>query len=236
MDPILEIAERFGLTVIEDATESLGATYKKHKVGTLGDIACFSFNGNKIITTGGGGMIVTNNKSWAEKARYLTTQAKDDQIESIHHEIGYNYRLTNIQAAMGMAQMECLEEYIKIKRAIAGCYTRALVEVKGITPPIKAAWAESAFWLYTILVNEKNYGKSSRELLKELRNAGIESRPFWHPLHLLKPFKDCYAHKIEIANRLYNEGLSLPSSVGIKQEDQERVIHVIKKNRLGKIR
>ena len=108
LDPILEMAGKYNLAVVEDATESLGAKYRGRRVGNLGQIACFSFNGNKIITTGGGGMIVTNNEAWARKAKYLTTQAKDDPLEYIHHEVGYNYRLTNLLAAMGCAQMELL--------------------------------------------------------------------------------------------------------------------------------
>ena len=119
MQPIMEAARKYGLAVIEDATESLGSKYQSTMAGHLGDIACFSFNGNKVITTGGGGMIVTDNAEWAKEARYLTTQAKDDPIEYIHEIFGYNYRLTNIQAAMGCAQMESLDEYISAKRRIA---------------------------------------------------------------------------------------------------------------------
>src|SRR6185369_11887709 len=119
IDALYEIARKFDLVVIEDATESLGATYKNRRVGSGGDIACFSFNGNKIITTGGGGMVVTNRDDWAERARYLTTQAKDDYIEYVHNEVGYNYRLTNIQAALGCAQMEQLDDFVSAKRRIA---------------------------------------------------------------------------------------------------------------------
>ncbi|NQU17117.1 MAG: LegC family aminotransferase [Candidatus Saganbacteria bacterium] len=227
MDPILEIAGKFDLRVIEDATESLGAFYKKRKVGTLGDIACFSFNGNKLITTGGGGMLVTNDESLAKRARYLITQAKDDQLEYIHNEVGYNYRLSNIQAAMGLAQMEKLDEYIEAKRKLALRWNEGLSSLPGVVCPISAKWAKSVFWLYTILINKDKYGIGSRELLKELNDSGIQARPFWHPLHLLKPFKNSYSYKIEIANRLYSEGLSLPSSVGLKQEEQDKVIEVI---------
>jgi len=140
--------------VIEDATESLGAKYKGRMVGHLGDIACFSFNGNKIITTGGGGMIVTDNSSWADKARYVTTQAKDDPLEYVHNEIGYNYRLTNIQAAMGCAQLEQLDDFVAAKRRIASTYTQALKDVRCITTMSEAPWACCSFWLYTILKPE----------------------------------------------------------------------------------
>ena len=141
MDPLLDAALKYDLVVIEDATESLGATYRGRTVGHLGDIACFSFNGNKLITTGGGGMVVTNNQVWADRAKYLTTQAKDDPVEYIHGEMGYNYRLTNIQAAMGCAQMEQLSDFIAAKVAIAATYTQTLGDVPGITPMCEAPWA-----------------------------------------------------------------------------------------------
>lgn len=229
MDSILDIAKRFNLKVIEDATESLGATYKNRKVGTLGDIACFSFNGNKIITTGAGGMLVTNNKSLAEKARYLTTQAKDNPLEYIHNEIGYNYRLNNIQAAMGIAQMESLKKHIACKRRIAQLYQEGLKGVMGITLPVNAPWAKSIFWLYTILINAKAYGMNSRRLIHRLKTKGIESRSLWHPLHRLKPFQSCYSYHVDVAPLLYEQALSLPSSVSLTEEDQQRVIREIKR-------
>lgn len=229
MDPILDIAKHFNLKVIEDATESLGAVYKNRKVGTLGDIACFSFNGNKIITTGGGGMLVTNNKALADKARYLTTQAKDDPVEYIHNEIGYNYRLTNIQAAIGVAQMESLEKHVASKRRIAQLYREGLKDVAGITLPANVPWAESIFWLYTILINVKAYGMNSRRLIHRLKTRGIESRSLWHPLHRLKPFQFCYSYRVDVASLLYEQALSLPSSVSLTEEDQQRVIREIKR-------
>ena len=234
MDPLLEIAQRFDLVVIEDAAESLGALYKERKIGTLGHIACFSFNGNKIVTAGGGGMIVTAHPTWAQKARYLTTQAKDDPLEYIHHEIGYNYRLTNIQAAIGVAQLQSLDQHIQAKRKMAALYREKLEAISGLTQPMPASWAHSTFWLYTILVEPGGYGMESRQLHRKLREAHIESRPLWHPIHRLKPFSQCYAHKVEVAFRLYREGLSLPSSVGLCWEDQKRVIDVIVENRLNK--
>ena len=228
MDPILEAARKYGLVVIEDAAESLGATYKRRMVGHLGDIACFSFNGNKVITTGGGGMIVTDNEIWARRARYLTTQAKDDPVEYIHGEIGYNYRLTNIQAAMGVAQMELLDEYIGAKRRIAGLYKEKLSDVPGLSLPDGAGWAEPTYWLYSVLVGAGAYGTDSRDLMRRLHGAHIQSRPLWHPLHRLKPFEGCMAYQIEVADRLYRDGLSLPSSVGLRREDQKRVICAVR--------
>jgi perosamine synthetase len=227
MDPILEVARKYNLVVVEDATESLGAKYKGRMVGHLGDITCFSFNGNKIITTGGGGMIVTDNEAWAHKAKYLTTQAKDDPVEYIHNEIGYNYRLTNVQAAMGVAQLEILDEYIAAKRAIAYRYAEKLADVPGLTFPKEADWASSISWMYTLLIDETVYGLGSRDLMHQLQQAQIQSRPLWHPIYSLKPFADCYAHQVRVADRLYRDGLSLPCSVGLKSNEQLRVIDLL---------
>lgn len=229
MNPIIDIARKFKLVVIEDAAESLGALYKERHTGTIGDIGCFSFNGNKIITSGGGGMLLTDNQKWVDKARYLITQAKDDSLEYIHNEIGYNYRLTNIQAAMGLAQMECLEEYIAKKRCIAQRYNEGLNNISGIMLPVEAEWAKSIYWLYTILVDADKYGVNSRKLLHKLKSMNIQTRPFWHPIHTLKPFKQCYAYKIEVVDELYQNALSLPSSVGLKWQEQDKVVETIRK-------
>lgn len=231
MDPILEVARKYNLVTIEDATESLGAKYKGRMVGHTGDIACFSFNGNKIITTGGGGMIVTGNEAWARRAKYLTTQAKDDPVEYIHNEIGYNYRLTNIQAAMGCAQMEQLDEYIAAKRRIAATYTKALGDVSGIIPMPEAAWAFSIFWMYTMLVDEAKYGMESQVLMQHLSEAGIQARPLWEPMHRSSAHNDCRSYGIETAERLQKQGLSLPSSVSLSAAEQHRVIEAIVKSR-----
>jgi len=227
MKSLNALARRFGLVVIEDAAESIGAKCEGRQTGSLGDVGCFSFNGNKIITTGGGGMLVTNNRVWAERARYLSTQAKEDEGEYIHHEVGYNYRLTNIQAALGLAQMECLDDYIARKRRIAKVYQKKLQGIPGLSLPQEAPWALSTWWLYTVVV-DKAFGMDSRELLKALHTGGIQSRPLWHPLNRLKPFRKCFAYKIEVADTLYRQALSLPSSVDLKPADQQRVITFIR--------
>ncbi len=227
MDPILEIAGRYELVVVEDAAESLGATYRGRKVGHLADIACLSFNGNKVITTGGGGMIVTDNDEWATRAKYLTKQAKDDSVKSIHNEIGYNYRLSNIQAALGCAQMEKLDEYITAKRRIAETYAEAFASVPGITCMQQAPWASSIFWLFTILVNEMAYGMSNRALLEGLKASAIESRPLWQPIHLSPAHRGTYAHGGTVAEGISKDALSLPSSVGLGIAEQRRVIESV---------
>ena len=151
MRPLMELAARYGLAVVEDATESLGAKDRGRSVGMSG-LACLSFNGNKLLTTGGGGMVVTNDEQIAKRAQYLSTQAKDDPIRYVHEEIGFNYRLTNVQAAIGVAQMERIDMFLQTKRAIAERYARGLANIPGVTLPRQRPTAESAWWLYTILV------------------------------------------------------------------------------------
>lgn len=228
MDPLLEMARQYNLAVIEDATESLGARYKGRRVGILGDIACFSFNGNKVITTGGGGMIVTNNEKWAAQARYLTTQAKDDPIEYIHNQIGYNYRLTNIAAAVGLAQMEKLDEYIEAKRRIAAAYKSLLSSTPGFSFMQEAPWALSIYWMFTVLIDRKEYGLDSRALLKRLAQNKIQARPLWQPLHRSKAHAAAGNFEAPTADRLYAGALSLPCSVGLSDKHMQRVAEAIK--------
>ena len=227
MDSIRELARKYELTIIEDATESLGAKHKGVNVGRLGDISCFSFNGNKLITTGGGGMIVTDNETWAQKAKHLTTQAKGDPVEYVHTEIGYNYRLTNIQAAVGVAQMEGLDSYVESKRRIAFAYGDAVRELPGITPMREAEWARSTFWLYTVLVDEGEFGMSSRQLMREFASCGIQTRPLWQPLHLSKAHTGAVATNCSTAERLNHSALSLPCSVGLPPNLQNKVAETL---------
>src|SRR6202041_569464 len=224
LDPILAVAKKFGLKVIEDATEGLGATYKGLGLGSLGDIACFSFNGNKIITTGGGGMLVTNNEEWAQKAKYLTTQAKDDPVEYVHGEVGYNYRLTNLLAAIGCAQMEQLTAYVAAKRKIAARYTEKLKNVPGIVPMRNASWAGSTFWMYTILVEEDKFCMDSRQLMHIFDSQRIQCRPLWQPIHQSPAHATKNSGAMPVAEQLARQALSLPCSVGLTESEQDRVI------------
>lgn len=227
MDAISAIATRFGLRVIEDATESLGATYRGRPVGSLGDIGCFSFNGNKLITTGGGGMVVSNDEAIAARVRYLTTQAKDDPLEFVHGAIGFNYRMTNVAAAIGCAQLGQLDSFIAAKRDQADRYSAALCDVPGVELPREADWAFSVKWLYTILLDEEIFGMSSRQLIGRMADAGIQTRPLWQPAHRSPahadlPYRDC-----PIADDLNRRAISLPSTVGLPLDDQNRVIDLI---------
>jgi perosamine synthetase len=227
MDPILAVAEKYALPVIEDATEALGARYRGKCVGGLGHIGCFSFNGNKILTTGGGGMLVTNNAAWAARARYLTTQAKDDPIEYVHHAVGYNYRLTNVLAAMGCAQMEQLEAFVEAKRQIARRYQDGLASVLGVHLPEEADWAFSTYWLYTILIDEKAAGIDSRRLLRELGAHKIQARPLWQPMHRSPAHDAKGSPPCPVAEVLCAQALSLPCSVGLAPAVQRRVTDVL---------
>lgn len=227
MDGILAAAEEFGLVVIEDATESLGALYKDRKIGSLGHIACFSFNGNKLITTGGGGMIVSDNAAWMERARYLVTQAKDDPLEYIHGTVGYNYRLTNVLAALGCAQMEQLEHHIAAKRRIAETYRQALQMIPGLTP-MREHWdVFSVFWMYTALVEPGQFGMDSRALLRALAAEGIHTRPLWQPVHRSPAYPGVQAYECVVADEIQRDAISLPCSVGLTEEDQQRVIRAL---------
>ncbi len=223
---IIELASSYGLAVIEDAAEGVGVLRGGKHVGTFGDIGVFSFNGNKIVTTGGGGMLVTQNDRHAEYARYLTTQAKDDPLEYVHNEIGYNYRMTNIQAAMGVAQLERLSEFIARKRAIARAYEAAFTNDESLTRMPVPEDVTATYWLYTVLLSPETTLERRKEILKKLNANGIGARPFWHPVHDLPPYRTCQSYEIEHAVRLYERGISLPSSVGLPKDDLERCIHV----------
>jgi perosamine synthetase len=227
LDPLLDIATKYELAIVEDATESLGAEYRGRKVGNLAQIGCFSFNGNKIITTGSGGMIVTNDSSWAAKAKYLSTQAKDDPIEYVHKEIGFNYRLSNVNAALGCAQMELLDEFIAIKRGIAAEYAKAFAYLPGVTMMQEASWARSIFWLNTVLIDREVYGEDSRALLKRLARRGIQARPLWEPLHRSQALGEVQSVGGEVADDINRRALSLPSSVGMTPEQVQEVIGAV---------
>jgi perosamine synthetase len=227
MDSVMEVARKYSLVVIEDATESLGALYKDQQTGSIGDIACFSFNGNKIITTGGGGMVVTNNGDWARRIRYLTTQAKDDKIEYVHKEVGYNYRLSNIQAAMGCAQLEQLDIFIATKRQIAATYNEGLKGVPGIEPMRQSHWALGTWWMYTVLVDESEFGMSSRSLIALLGEKGIQCRPLWQPLHMSPAHSGGRKTDCTVAEMLYIKGVSLPCSAGLGGDELSEVIRSI---------
>lgn len=229
MGAILELGNRFGLPAIEDATECLGAKYGVRPAGSMGFMGCFSFNGNKILTTGGGGMLVTNDETLATRARYLTTQAKDDPLEFVHGEVGYNYRLPNVLAAIGCAQLEQLDRFIARKREIARAYTDALAGLPGVEPMREPPGTLSTFWLYTIRIDESEAKLGSRQLMKALDAEGIQTRPLWQPMHLSPAHRTGFATECSVAEKLNRDCLSLPCSVGLTEEQQGSVIEVLKR-------
>jgi perosamine synthetase len=233
MEPLLIQARKYNLRVIEDATESLGATHRSVAAGHWGDAGCFSFNGNKLITTGSGGAVVTDSETLAQRVRYLSTQAKDDATEYIHNNIGFNYRLNNIQAAMGCAQLENVGEYIAKKRKIAFRYRQGLASIPGLTTQDQAPDCFATYWLYTIRLDSKLAAMSSRCLFQALNQEQIQTRPLWQPIHMSPAHAASRpVAPLPVAESLYEQCLSLPSSVGLTEERQERVVATVR-NLLG---
>ncbi|RYD78468.1 MAG: LegC family aminotransferase [Sphingobacteriales bacterium] len=223
MDRLLALAKQHNLVVIEDSTEALGSYYKGKHAGSFGLMGTFSYNGNKIITTGGGGMIVTNDEALAKKAKHLTTQAKSDPFEYIHDEIGYNYRLVNVAAAMGVAQMEQLPGFVKRKKEIIQFYKKELQGVGDITFQQVSNDVNPNWWLPTIETSKQ------REVLKALNDDKMQSRPFWVPMNQLVMFKDnIFYNKSDRSNYIYQHCLSIPCSTNITDADLQRVADKIK--------
>ena len=223
MERLLVLAKQYNLVVIEDSTEALGSYYKGKHAGSFGLMGTFSYNGNKIITTGGGGMIVTDDEALAKRAKHLTTQAKSDPFEYMHDEIGYNYRLVNVAAAMGVAQMEQLEGFIKRKKEIIGFYKKELQGVGDIKFQQVSEAVTPNWWLPTIFTTKQ------KEVLKALNDNKMQSRPFWVPMNQLPMFKkDLYIQNNDRSDFLYQHCLSIPCSTYITDADLKRVTDKIK--------
>ncbi|MDP4183180.1 MAG: aminotransferase class I/II-fold pyridoxal phosphate-dependent enzyme [Bacillota bacterium] len=228
MDRIMEISRKYGLYVVEDAAESLGSIYKGKFTGAIGHIGCFSFNGNKLITAGNGGMLVTDDLKLAEYALHLATQAKDNVEEGgfYHSDIGYNYRMSNINAALALAQLETIDNRVGIKRKNAKLYDDLLNDVKGLTLPQKKNRDETVLWLYPILIH-KNFKENRKELMTRLKYKGIETRPFFVPIHSMKPYANFNRGDMRNTDFISNIGLNLPSSVGLTTDDIKEVCRCI---------
>lgn len=229
LDALLPACRKTNIAVVEDAAESLGSqyiegNYQGRFTGAIADAGCFSFNGNKIITTGGGGMLVTNRKAFADRARYLSTQAKDDPVRYVHNSIGYNFRLTNIQAAMGVAQMEQLDDYIAAKRDNYQKYQTAIAEIEGLHLASTPSYSAANHWFYALQIDAALYGRDREQLMQDLHQKGIQSRPLWLPNHRQKPFVDCQSYKLESADALWQNTLNIPCSVNLQEAQIERVI------------
>lgn len=234
MEAIMALARRYGLKVVEDATESLGSRYtagkyKGRHTGTIGDFGVFSFNGNKIITTGSGGMLVTADGKMADKAKYLTTQAKDDAVRYVHDEMGYNFRLSNLQAALGVAQLEELPAFLKTKKANYEVYHRGLEGIPGLTLLGVPAGTAPNYWFYSLVIDKKAFGLDREALMAALAKTGIQTRPVWQLNHLQKPYRASQACRIERAGWFWQRVLNLPCSTSLTRAEALKVCAAIRK-------
>ena len=233
MEKIMDIAKKYNLRVLEDATEALGTyytegRYKGKYAGTIGDIGVLSFNANKIITTGGGGMVVGDNEELVEKVRFLSSQAKKDTLYFIHDEIGYNYRMLNLQAALGTSQIDQLESFIETKIKNYNIYKEELEKIEGleILPFVEGIRANH--WFYSLKIDKEKYGIGRDELLQKLVDAGIQTRPIWGLIHQQKPYSTCQSYEIEKALYYYDRILNLPCSSNLTEKEVYQVIEKIK--------
>lgn len=234
MEGIIDIANMYNLKVVEDATEAIGTyyiegKYKDRHAGTIGDIGVYSFNGNKIMTTGGGGMIVSNNEELLKKAKHLTTQAKSDELYYTHDEIGYNYRMTNLQAALGLAQLEQLEKFITVKHDNYLLYKDCIQRIDGLELLSFRKELRPNYWFYSVSVDRDVYGLNRDELLNRLLESSIQSRPIWGLLHEQKPYIYSQTYRIEKANFYYDKILNIPCSSNLMIEDVKYICALLAK-------
>lgn len=228
IEPIMDAADRHAIPVLEDASEALGATYRAGRyagrsVGTIGRIAAFSFNGNKLITTGGGGMVVTDDAALARRARHLSTQARLPGLAYDHDEVGYNYRLTNVAAALGLAQLEELPRLLAARRANAARYEAAIADLPGVRPAPSAPWADPSFWLYTPMLETPDIEQRDR-IIDGLAAGGIEARPIWTPIHRTQLYADATRIEGATAASIFAGAFCLPSSSSLTDGERDRVI------------
>jgi pyridoxal phosphate-dependent aminotransferase EpsN len=228
MDPILRACAEYGVTVIEDAAEAVGTQYKGKPAGTLGDVGVYSFNGNKIITTTGGGMLVSRNPAWIEKTIKWSQQARDDARWYEHSELGYNYRMSNVLAGIGRGQLEVLDVRVQQRRAIAFRYRDAFADLPGISLMPQAPYGLHTNWLSCFLIEEQMFGCSRDQLIGVLDAANIESRPVWKPMHLQPLYANCERYGGEVAEDLFRRGICLPSSSSLSETEQLYVINGVR--------
>jgi len=229
MDPILKLAKKYKLKVIEDAAEVHGAEYKGRKCGSFGDISCFSFYANKIITTGEGGMLLTNSQRYAERARSLRNLGFLEQRRFYHKELARNYRMTNLQAAIGVAQLRNIEKLVEIKRENARTYTERLKSLTQLQLPVEKEYAKNVYWMYGIVLDE-SAGFTARSFAKKLAEQGIATRPFFYPLHLQPICKKLGIKprgRYPVAERISRQGLYLPSGLGLREKEIDKVCDAV---------
>ena len=231
LKPLIKVCKKKNIDLIEDAAESFGSYYEnignKIHAGTSGKFGCLSFNGNKTITCGGGGVILTQKKKLADKARYLISQAKNNSIEFIHDNVGFNYRMTNLHAAIGVAQIEYLQKILKNKKKINEVYLKKISKIRGISVVTNPIYSKSNNWINLISIDKKKYNKSLKQLIKIFSNNKIQVRPIWFLNHLQKPYKNCQNYKIVNARQLLNKTLCLPSSASLKSSELKKIIDIL---------
>ncbi len=232
MEPILEISKCYNVPVVEDAAESLGSTYKGRKCGTWGKFGIYSFNGNKIITTSGGGMLIGDDKELIEKARFYATQSREPARYYQHEKLGYNYRMSNIVAGIGRAQIKILNDRVKRKREVFAKYKKELAGLKGLSFMEDASYGVSNKWLTVIRIDPNTSPVKPLDIMEKLEKENIESRPVWKPMHLQPVFARCnfYAKEdgMDVSKMLFEQGVCMPSGTQMTEEEQDRVIEIVK--------
>ena len=228
LSPILAHCQDYGVPVLEDAAEALGALYMDKLVGSMGDLGVFSLNGNKIITASGGGILISSNHSWIEKARFWSQQARDPAASYQHSELGYNYGFSNVLAGVARGQLQILNRRVSERRTIAFKYQRAFEDLAGISLMPQPEWCLQTNWLSCFLIDEQEFGASRDSLIRRLEDANIESRPVWKPMHLQPLYSECERFGGSVAEELHARGICLPSSSSLAEEDQLRVVNVIR--------
>ena len=227
---IKDLCQKYNVLLIEDAAEALGSDYNGKKCGSFGEMGVLSFNGNKIITTSGGGMLLSNNEEYISKAKFLASQAREPELHYEHKELGYNYRLSNLLAAIGRGQLELIEDRVKTRRSIFNRYEKELSHISGFEFMKEADYGTSNRWLTTLTVDEKISGISRNHIIDKLEKENIESRPVWKPMHLQPLYKNCdyiKSNQQDISAKLFEEGICLPSGSSLKEKDQSRIIDII---------
>jgi pyridoxal phosphate-dependent aminotransferase EpsN len=227
IEPMMELCDRRGIPLIEDAAEALGATYRGRHAGTLGRIGCFSFNGNKIITTSGGGMLVSDDERLTRHARKLATQAREPAPHYEHAEVGYNFRLSNVLAALGLAQLRRLDERVEQRRRNFSLYEARLGHLPGLRFMPEAPFSSSTRWLTALTIDPDVFGISREDVRQALDRSDIEARPVWKPMHLQPALRHCPAVLSGVADRLFNDGLCLPSGSSLTEAELERVVAAV---------
>ena len=226
MDAINEVAQQYQLPVVADAAAALGCRYKGKNIGSLADLTVFSFNGNKTITAGGGGMVVGDDENLLSLARHLSTTARIGS-DYEHDRVGFNYRMTNLQAAVGCAQIERLDEFVSSKRRIDAQYQKAFKDLNGIDFYPKPSWAESACWFTGVLLND-DAQITVPEACEQLREKGVAARTFWKPVHLQTPFKKAPKTTMDVSEHIWEKILTLPCSTQLSEDEQYQVITAVK--------